>query len=183
MNSSHQLKQRNFLLTLNASSRIETYDKFIQVRSNSSKREERILEMKQFWKELIPLQEWEKGVWQGFCVECQEQASKQQYSGEQNSFFHKKIIACSETTTQEWEKNLEKKIFLFLVSFRTLSSCKDWMQQEGLGFRSWTNVRSPGFWGRIGLKGRFNPIAQGKRGRILRRKARLSFFILRSVRI
>jgi hypothetical protein len=32
MNSSHQLKQRNFLLTLNGSSRIETYDKFIQVR-------------------------------------------------------------------------------------------------------------------------------------------------------
>jgi hypothetical protein len=57
MNSSHQLKQRNFLLTLNGSSRIETYDKFIQVRSNSRKREERILEMKQFWKELIPLQE------------------------------------------------------------------------------------------------------------------------------
>jgi hypothetical protein len=40
MNSSHQLKQRNFLLTLNGSSRIETYDKFIQVRSNSSKRGE-----------------------------------------------------------------------------------------------------------------------------------------------
>jgi hypothetical protein len=33
MKSSHQLKQRNFLLTLNASSRIETYDKFIQVRN------------------------------------------------------------------------------------------------------------------------------------------------------
>jgi hypothetical protein len=80
-------------------------------------------------------------------------------------------------------KEFREQDFLFLVSFRTLSSCKDWMQEEGLGFRSWTNVRSPGFWGRIGLKGRFNPIAQGKWGRILRRKARLGFFFLRSVRI
>jgi hypothetical protein len=98
MNSSHQLKQRNFLLTLNGSSRIETYDKFIQVRSNSSKRgedfgNEAVLERINSFARVR-----ERRL---ASVECHEQASKQQYSGEQNSFVHKKIIACSETTTQE----------------------------------------------------------------------------------
>jgi hypothetical protein len=53
------------------------------------------------------------------------------------------------------------------------------MQQEGLGFRSWTNVRSPGFWGRIRLKGRFNPIAQGKWGRIFEKEGSIGFLFLK----
>jgi hypothetical protein len=64
------------------------------------------LEMKQFWKELIPLQEWEKGVWQGFCVDCQEQASKQEYSGEHNSFFHKKSYLAQKQQQLRSEKRI-----------------------------------------------------------------------------
>jgi hypothetical protein len=101
MNSSHQLKQRNFLLTLNGSSRIETYDKFIQVRKQFQQDRREHFGNEAVLERINSFARVRERRLEGFRVDCQEQASKQQYSGEQNSFFHKKIIACSETTTQE----------------------------------------------------------------------------------
>jgi hypothetical protein len=57
MNSSHQLKQRNFLLTLNGSSRIETYDKFIRVRMQFQQERREDFGNEAVLERLIPLQE------------------------------------------------------------------------------------------------------------------------------
>jgi hypothetical protein len=111
MNSSHQLKQRNFLVTLNGSSRIETYDKFIQVRKQfqQERREdfgnEAVLERINSFARVR-----ERRLARILCG--LSRASKQQYSGEQKSFFHKKIIACSDNNSGVRKEFREQDFFV-----------------------------------------------------------------------